>query len=309
VSRVPRAVLGRVDRWIFAAEDARRLAAIRIGLCSVLVLRLATGDHRSAAARNSHFRPHFYMDFLHRVPSAETATALQIVGIVAASIAAAGLVLRLSLPVALGSSLFLNGMANSTSRVLVRDALLVLCLLLLVACAEATGDAWTIRGPLRRAFLGGAARPPAKTGERYGWAIHTAMIVIALAYFFAGVQKWRYSGVAWVTSDNLRWILYNQPHPNDIALFIADRPALAHVFAAGSLLLETCFPLVLFVPRLRRLFIPGAIAMHIGIRLAMGLDYSAQWLTLLIVFVDWPVAVDRVRSAFTAVPATHGAPS
>jgi hypothetical protein len=308
MSRVRRA-LGRVDGWIFAPEDARRLAAIRIGLCGVLALRLATVDVGAIATRGADFRPHFYMDLVQRLPSAETATALQVAGMAAALIAAAGLALRLSLPVAVGCSLFLNGMANDTGRVLVRDALLLLCMLLLVACADAAGEAWTIRGPLRRAFGGAGADPAARRGERYGWAIRSAMIVIALAYFFAGFQKWRYSGIAWVTSDNLRSILYDQPHPNDIALFIADRPVLAHLFAAGSLLLETCFPLVLFVPRLRRLFVPGAVAMHIGIRLAMGLDYSAQWLTLVIVFVDWPALVDRLRPAVTAVPAAHGAPS
>jgi len=137
------------------------------------------------------------------------------------------------------------------------------------------------------------------------------MIVIALAYFFAGFQKWRYSGLPWVTGDNLRWILYasseNHAHPNELALFIADRPLLAHLFAAGSLLLETCFPLVLFVPRLRWLFIPGAVAMHIGIRLALGLDYSSQWLTAVILFVNWPVVVVFVRSALVPAPAPREA--
>ena len=96
------------------------------------------------------------------------------------------------------------------------------------------------------------------------------MLAIVLAYCFAGVQKCRYSGLPWVTSDNLRWILYagsdSQSHPNGLALFTADRPPLAHAFAAGSLLLETCFPLVLFVPRLRWLFLPAAVAMHVGMR-------------------------------------------
>lgn len=308
MSRVRRD-FGRVDGWIFAPEDARRLAAIRIGLCSVLAFRLATVDVGAIATRRADFRPHFYMDLFQRLPSAETATALQVAGVTAALVAAAGLALRLSLPVAVGCSLFLNGMANDTGRMLVRDALLLLCMLLLVACADAAGDAWTIRGPLRRAFGRVGGHPAARRGERYGWAIRTAMIVIALAYFFAGFQKWRYSGVAWVTSDNLRWILYDQPHPNEIALFVADRAVLAHLLAAGALLLETCFPLVLVVPRLRWLFIPGAVAMHVGIRLAMGLDYSAQWLTLLIVFVDWPAVVDRLRRAVSAVPAAHGAPS
>ena len=89
---------------------------------------------------------------------------------------------------------------------------------------------------------------------------------------------------------------------------IADRPLLAHVFAAGSLLLETCFPLVLFLPRLRWLLIPGVVAMHVGIRIALKLDYSAQWLAAVIVFVNWPVAVAWVRHAMARVPMPREAP-
>ena len=77
------------------------------------------------------------------------------------------------------------------------------------------------------------------------------MIAIALAYFFAGFQKWRYSGFAWVTSDNLRWILYA----------------------------------------------------HVAIQIALGLDYSAQWLTVLIVFVNWPVVVEWTRRILVPTPA------
>jgi hypothetical protein len=138
------------------------------------------------------------------------------------------------------------------------------------------------------------------------------MVVIALAYFFAAFQKWRYSGLPWVTGDNLRWILYassdSHSHPNELALFVADRPILAHLFAAGSLLLETLFALVLFVPRLRWLFVPGAVSMHLGILLTMGLDYSALAGTVVIVFVDWPVVVAWVRRSSETVPAPWAAP-
>jgi hypothetical protein len=291
---------------VFAPEDARRLAAVRIGLCLLLSLRLAIADYGLAARQRELFRPHFYMDVFQRMPSQEVATTLQICGIVAALVAAAGLAIQASLPLAFGCSLVLHGMLNSVGRIIVGDALLMLCVLLLLACGAAAGEAWSVREPLRRALgrsrRGLAARPSNSgdhdsSGARYGWPIRAAMIAIALAYFFAGFQKWRDSGLPWVTSDNLRWILYGRAHPDGLALFIADRPWLAHLFAAGALLLETCFPLVLFAPRLRWLFIPGAIAMHIGIRLAMGLDYSAQWLTLLIVFVNWPVVVAWLRHA------------
>jgi hypothetical protein len=62
-----------------------------------------------------------------------------------------------------------------------------------------------------------------------------------------------------------------------------------------TLVVETLFPLVLFWPRLRWLFIPAVIGLHIGIRLTLGLDYSAWWLTVLVVFIDWPLVVDWLR--------------
>ena len=194
-------------------------------------------DYDVLAARHVPFLPHFYMDVFAHMPSPDLASTLQALGIAAALAAGLGLALRITLPVAFGCGLILNGMLNSTGRVMVRDALLMLCLAVIVAAGRAAGDVWAWRAPKRTAF-----------GERYGWPIRSAMIVIALAYFFASFQKWRYSGFAWVTSDNLRWILYAQPHPNGFALFIADRPLLAHLFAAGALLLETFFPLVIFVP-------------------------------------------------------------
>jgi hypothetical protein len=286
-------IVRRAERWIFAREDARRLATIRIGLCSVLALRLALTDYGSLANHPVRFHPHFYMDVFGRMPSHAIATALQVSGIVAALVAAAGLAVRASLPIAFGCSLVLNGMVNSGGRIIVGNAALMLCLLVLVACGRAAGEAWV---------LGGCARRAAPIGERYGWPIRTAMITVALAYFFAGFQKWRYSGLSWVTSDNLRWILYGQAHPNGLSLAVADRPLLAHVLAAGALLLETCFPLVLLVPRLRWVFIPAAVAMHIGIRLTLGLDYSTQWLATLVVFVNWPVVLDRLRRELAAFP-------
>ena len=67
----------------------------------------------------SFFHPVFYMKLFERMPSPEVATVLQICGIVAALLAAAGLALRLSLPLAVVCSLVLNGMLNSAGRVIV----------------------------------------------------------------------------------------------------------------------------------------------------------------------------------------------
>lgn len=309
----PEELLRRVDRWMFAAEDGRRLASIRIGLCCVLALRLATTDYRSVAAQPAAlFQPIWYMKLLGRMPSQGVAGGLQICGFVAALCAAAGLASRVNLSLALVCSLVLDGMLNSTGRVIVGDALLTLCLLILLAAGRAASDAWTVGDGRRRSGPGAGACPVDVPGTwdsaRYGWPIRTAKVTIALSFFFAGFQKLRYSGLAWVTSDNLRLILYSSSdryaRPNAVALLVASRPWLAHGCAAATLLLELSFPLALFVRRARWALVVGVVAMHEFIRLALGLDYSAQALTVLVVFVDWPVVVAWLGSRLRRDTAT-----
>ncbi len=279
----------RVDAWFLAPADPRRLAALRIGLCAVVALRLAIVDYGVAARNPALYQPRLYMHVFTGPPSPGVVTLLQAIGVIAAVTAAAGLAIRGSLPVALVCALFLEGLRNSAGRIVVGDALLLLCLIALMAAGSASAAAWSLQR--HRA-------PPA--GARFGWPVRTMMAATALTYFLAGVQKWRFSGIAWVTSDNLRWILFAssdvQVHANRLALFLADRPLLAHILAGGALLLETCFPLVLVVPRLRWVFVPGAVAMHLSILLAMHLDYSAQLLTVVIVFVNWPSLVAAVHA-------------
>jgi hypothetical protein len=290
-----------LERFLFAAEDARRLAALRIGLCALLAWRLATGDYTFVAGQpEALFQPVSFMKLLPEMPGHDLTVALQIAGVAAALLAAAGLLTRASLPVAFVCALVLNGMLNSTGKIIHNDVLLLLCMVPLLAAPRAASAAWSLR-PRSRASAGD--RPPA-AGEAYGWPVRTAMVVVALAYFFVGFQKLRFSGIEWITSDNLRWVLYassdSQSEPNQLALFVADRAWLTHLLAAGTVFLELFFPLALVVPRLRWLFVPGVVSLHLGIWLMMGLDYSAQALTVIIVFVNWPFAVDWLRRRLPA---------
>ncbi len=127
------------------------------------------------------------------------------------------------------------------------------------------------------------------------------MVVVAGAYFFSGFAKLLHAGPAWVTSGNLRWVLYAssdaQAHANQAALFVAGRPWLAHLLAAGSLAIELCFPLVLWRPRLAWVLVPAVVALHAGIWAAMRLDYWPMAATVLIVMVDWPAVLSRLRGS------------
>ena len=198
---------------------------------------------------------------------------------VLAAVLVVGLCTRLTLPAAWACAIVLNGMVTSTGKVVHNDLVLLLCLVPLLVAPAA--DAWSLDAS--EPLGGHRACPRASTA-----GLRTAAIVVAGAYF-AGLAKLVHSGPAWVTSDNLRWAL--RFRGLELAIFIADRPWLAHALAAGTLLLELGFPLVLFVPRAAWLFVPGAVLFHAGIWIAMGLDHSAQAATAVVVSANWPVVV------------------
>jgi hypothetical protein len=279
------AIVRAADGFLFGREDPRRLAAVRIGLFGLLAVRVATnGGYGDVAGQPAAlFDPVSLFHALSSMPSPGLVAVVQVATVAAALAAVAGIWPRLTLPSAWAGALFLGLMLNATGKIVHNDVVLMLCLLPLVATPRAASAAWTLRP--RRA----AGRPA--PAEAYGWPIRTAMVIVALAYLFVGLQKLRFSGLDWVTTENLRWVLYassdSQADPNQLALFVADHAWLAHLFAAGTIVVEVGFILCLPIPPLRWLFVPAAVGLHLGIWLAMGLDYSAQAATVLIVFVNW----------------------
>jgi hypothetical protein len=278
----------RLERWLFSPGAPERVAVLRIGLCSVLALRLSRSAYVALAGQpRALYQPRSFMHLFGQMPSRPTVIVVQAIGVTAAVLAALGWRARFTLPVAWVAGVFLNGMATSVGKIVHNDVVLLLCLFPLIAAP--TSDAWSLDARAGRA----RARPK----WAYGWPINTALVVVAGAYFFAGFAKLVNSGVAWVTSGNLRWVLYiasdSRAHPNPAALFVADRPWLAHLIAASSLLLELTFLVILFSKRARPFYVVGAIGFHIGIWLTIGLDYWAQAATVAIVLIDWPAVLSR----------------
>ena len=293
----------RLEAWLFAPGDPRRLAVVRIGLCGLLAARLATGPYVELASQPAAlFRPISFLRVLDRMPPRGLVLAVQALALAGAVLAATGLWTRVALPLAWVAALPLVAMTSSLGKVVHNDVLLLLCLVPLLPAPA--GAAWSLDARRRRT---GRAPP----GVALGWPVRTAMVVVAGAYFFSGLAKLLHAGPAWVTSGNLRWVLYassdQQPAPNPYALFVADRPVLAHLLAAATLAVELGFPLVLWRPRLAWLFLPAAVAMHAGIWLAMRLDYSAMAATALLVVVDWPSVAARLHpsAAPRGQPATR----
>jgi hypothetical protein len=277
---------------MFSAIDARQIAALRIGLAAILLVRL--GKHNFTTLANQPdglYRPLSYMKVLHGMPSEGLTRSLLAIAVVSTFSAAIGYRSRLMLPIATACGLVLFGMTTSSGKVMHNEALLMLCLL--PVAFGTTDDVWSITALRKR-------RTHSTPIFTSGWPWRVAILLICGAYFFSGLAKLTHSGPAWVFSDNMRWILYANNDaraiPNHLSLFIADHPWLARASGAGIFALEIGFPLVLFRPVLRWLFVPSIIAMHLLTWLTLGLDYSAMAAVVIVTFVSWPAVAMRVRA-------------
>lgn len=281
--------LARVERWLFAPARPERLAALRIGLSATLAARLALGSYAALSAQPAAlFRPRSFMHLFPAMPPRPAVLALQVVGVLAAVLAALGIRARQALPLAWAAGLVLAGMTTSLGKVAHNDVLLLLAMVPLLPAP--VSDAWA----LDRGVRGEAPGP----SPRYGWPVRTAAVVVVGAYLFAGLAKLMDAGPAWAIGDNLRHLLYVSSDggavPNGVALFIADRPLLARAVATATLGMELTFPLALLGPGPAAAYVAGAAGLHLGIFLAMGLDYSAQAATVAVVLVDWPAVLGRL---------------
>jgi hypothetical protein len=167
-------------------------------------------------------------------------------------------------------------------------------------CADALSwDAW------RRARSGA---PPPERSPGYGVPLRVAWLLVGAIFFFPGTWKLRASGLAWITSDNLRNQLYWKwaTVPALVPPFRVDHaPWLLHAGAAAVVALELSFAFAVWSRRLRLAAVAAALAFHLVARLFMGIDFSGLWLTY-VVFVDWAALWRRWRGR--EAPPTEAAP-
>lgn len=278
-----RGVRSRADAFLFGSEAAGRVRATRALLAVVVGLRVALGPYRELVGQPAAlFRPPWYLSWLDAMPPVEIIVGVQVVGALAAVLVVVGWRERATFALAWASLLVLGGLRASRGKFLHNDVLLLLvCIAFLLA---PVGLRWLDR----------------RRGRTYGWPVRTALAVVAIVYFLTGAQKLVTSGPAWVTSDNLRNVMYAAPisgrAPTDaVALFVADRPWLTHVLAAATLAIELGFLAILVWPRVRPFFVVAAVALHGSIWLTHGLDYLPWVAVVSVVLIDWSEVVERIR--------------
>jgi predicted DCC family thiol-disulfide oxidoreductase YuxK len=210
-----------------------------------------------------------------------------------------GLWTRLSTAVAALFGTYLLGLPHNFGQTYHFDAVLVLAFWILAF--SRAGDAWSLDGLMRTARH--PEQRPAPVSPEYTWPGQLILTALSLVFFAAGVAKLWTSGMEWVFSDQMSILLRRvQYHISDSdplvnwGAYIAQLPWAARIMAAGTVIIETSYPLSLFSRRLRVPLVLGGMSLILGIRFLMGPTFE-QFLVINVFWVPWDRVGARVRAS------------
>jgi hypothetical protein len=213
---------------------------------------------------------------------------------------AIGLFTRLSTAGAFVLGAYLLGLPHNFGKIHHYDAFIVLILGILAL--SRCGDAWSV-DHLRRRGAGAEQNLERReaTGT-YTWPIRMIWVVLACVFFAAGVAKLRYSGLAWITSDNMARLLvlhaYVIANADPVTYWgpaLVAHPVVPHVIAASTVIIELAYPLALVSRVARWMLVPSAALMMLGIRVLMGPSFETLAVCALF-WVPWDHAFVKVSA-------------
>lgn len=145
-------------------------------------------------------------------------------------------------------------------------------------------------------------RPRPTHGRAHGLTLRVAWLLVALIFFFPGVHKLATSGLAWVTSDNLRnqiWWKWTQDPTLEPAFRIDLYPRLLRACAALTIAFELSFPVLILSVRGRAVALAAALSFHAATAHFMGIEFGVLY-ACYVVFIPWE-ALGRRLGIFTPV--------
>ena len=136
-----------------------------------------------------------------------------------------------------------------------------------------------------------------------------------MVFFNSAIAKLRKSGLDWALSENLavlmvRLTYFNKP-VTEWGLRLANIPWFGHGMGLSAILVELCFPLVLFSRIARRILVPLAFLMQLGNKFLLGVDFTV-FMFAYVFFIDWGWLLARMgfigKSAKAPVVIDENAP-
>jgi hypothetical protein len=277
-------------RFVAIFGHAENLAVFRIAVAAAILLAPDIHDARRWAALPVGLRaaPAGIASVLSALPVTPLLANVAFVLVVAGALAAiVGLFARAALTVVAAAALYLLGVPQLFGPVTHNHHLVWFAALL---AASPCADALSIDAQRRGRF-----RPSASPA--YAIPLAVAWALVATIFFFPGLWKLRASGIAWITSDNLRNQMYWKWAQAGFtpALRIDRHPLLCRLGAFGVVSFELGFGVALLSRRLRRTAVCGAWLFHLATAIFLRVSFFSLALSY-VMFFDWRAVVTAVRS-------------
>lgn len=198
-----------------------------------------------------------------------------------------GLLTRFSAWMALLLGLYLFAIPNWYGKITHYHHVFWFAALLAVSRA---GDFFSCDGVLKafRRADQGHIEPPGPS-QAYSLPIRFAWFLIGILYFFPGMWKLKTEGHEWITSDNLKWQIYEKWLDWDgwMPVFRIDQYPLLYKFSAlATVAFEVSFIVLIFIPFFRLVLFFGGLVFH---NLTYVLIRISFWYlqTLYVILLDW----------------------
>ena len=297
------------DRAVGAATPGT-LGAIRAWACGILLVMTIWEDLASTALLpRSMVQPKGVLHLLHAAPigfdrflaSASALWAFEQFTIALIALGVVGLATRVTVPAAALCSLVIAGIFREYSWFYHTG--LVPIYVLAVLSFTPCGDGWSLDRVFR--IVRGVPVPARDAATPvYGWSRYAVWTVVAVLYVGAGMSKLYYSGVAWLSADNMRATLLRTtlaPMEFEYTVSIDLMQAPDSVFvalAAVGLFTELLFGFVL-VSRTARRVLPAAMALtHAGILFLQNILF-VDLILLQAIFYDFTALRRRIGQWLT----------
>ncbi len=123
-----------------------------------------------------------------------------------------------------------------------------------------------------------------------------ATLILSLCYCQAGLEKLLISGLELFNTENVLTHLAN--HPTTVSDGLANYPILSESLFILVTLFQISFPIILFIPKLKKFYIFGGILFHLSTYFFLGVGWwISPWSIALLLLLDWNPILGKLKFA------------
>lgn len=304
------------QRYWFSPAPCLDLAVVRIVACALQLFMVLVfhGQYEAvlehAALDDRYFEPLLIFNAFHLPfgwgfrPDAAILQAVFFLSIAAGVLSLIGLLTNVSLVVFAAASVYLQAFLYSFGDFHHPEAIMMVALSALAlspAGKVLSVDAWLRRRSQPRDVPIYEVR-----SEFAGWPIKLLQWFFVLMYISAVWSKLSASGLDWangytlqfyLAQDGLRW-------GSSLGLWLSQFRTFILLSQVGVLLFQATFSLAVIFPKLRWIYVPAGLALHIGIFLTLRAAFFT-WIALYAVFIPWAEVARRMHGYLKASDQTN----